>query len=198
MNANIFRHPSYGLVSGIAILLSACAGPTDISSSSARFTAVVSGAITASISGDATVASSTDSALATGGTPGPGTPTMVIGLVGTNVRHAISFVWTGTTIPAGTYPIRAAFPSGATPPTSLFQGSYLVQQSDGDMQFLADSGSVTITSGGSSVIGEFVLFASSYQLWELPTSVQAGSPVHLLGQGTAPVKISGSFDAVRR
>jgi hypothetical protein len=134
---------------------------------------------------------------ATGLTSSQGTDVTVIALISTNGDHAVSFARMGATIPAGTYPIRAVLASGATPPTSFFQGRYVVLQANGDMHFLADSGSVTITSDGSAVKGEFVLFASSYELWERPASIQLGSKAHVLGQGTAPVKITGSFDAVR-
>ena len=119
----------------------------------------------------------------------------VIALMGEG--KTISFTRPGTDLPAGTHKL-GMIGVGAGIPTGGFSAGYAVRLSNGLQLFMADSGSITVAESGSRVAGSFVMYATEYQVLPIPTRDQVGKPITPLETGTAPLTISGTFDAVRR
>ena len=175
------------------IALVACAEPVAVDASSS-FSADIHGATTERISGTAT-ANSGDvwmrESIVQVATPiGPISGVL---LTSTGGGHLISFLRSGTEIPVGTHRV-----AGSIEPSSpVFNGGYTVRRGTDSQMFMTDSGVVTITASGSRVSGSFTLYASNYKVYAPITPDMIGKPLVPLESGRTPVKLTGTFDAVR-
>jgi len=118
-------------------------------------------------------------------------------LAADDLRTTISLIRSGTELPAGTHRI-GRIPLASPPAAPIFTAGYVVRRADGLQLFTADSGSVTITPSGNRLTGSFTIYASRYDVIPQPTREMVGQPITPIASGSAPVTISGTFDAARR
>jgi hypothetical protein len=190
-----------GVVAGMAVALAGCGSSTGVDAPSATFSADVTGAVTASVRGPATSS--------TGAMPAPqiageftapnGMTFAVIAMAGEDGEHTITLSRAGASLATGTFALKPELLRGGTLSTAGYLGVYTRRRSDGLQFYLADSGRVSITSVATRVTGTFELFANAYFLIP-PLQRGATGPVVVtpISRGTAPIHITGSFDAVRR
>jgi hypothetical protein len=186
------------LVAVIATVVMACGEPTSVGERSS-FTADITGARNERLTGTAMASS--------GGSwaresvvqvtfPDIGTFSGIV-LAGSDLKSTISLIRSGTELPAGTHRLgRDSRVEPGTVPT--FTAGYVVREGENLHIFMADSGSLTIAETGARVTGSFTLHVSRYSVMKAPTRDQIGQVITPIGSGTAPLTITGSFNAGRR
>ena len=183
----------------VTSLAAACAEPTSFGGSSSSFAAEIRGARNETLTGSATASGGAswvrESAVSVT-LPGAGTFSGII-LASSDLKSTISMMRSGSELPAGTHRIgRIPNTTPAAPP--MFTGGYVIRDGDRLQFFVADSGTVTIDETGQRVKGSFTLYASHYDVIKRPTRADVGQKITPIASGTAPVTISGTFDAGRR
>jgi hypothetical protein len=178
----------------VLLVSGACSSATGIDLPASGFNATVRGAVTTSLVGSASI-SSPDQGVATGLTLPVGTAGTAILLVDSGHNHFISLVREGG-LSVGTYSLHGHVGPNDGASTPVLYASYAQLQSADMQSFLADSGSVTITSVGNTIRGTFTLFASTFDVWPpLTLPLQVGSIVTPSQHGLSPLQITGSFEA---
>ena len=178
------------------LVLAGCGEAMGPVSSESSFTADVRGAVNERLSGTASASDGASRQFATQFTAPNGTTLSVIALLSSS-GTTISFTREGTALPLGTSTLGSIRVASA-PAVGRFSAAYVVRKSNGLQVSLADSGTITITGAGSRVTGTFVLHASEYQVLPFPTPGIVGQPITPLETGSAPITITGTFDAARR
>jgi hypothetical protein len=187
------------LVATLLTVVVACGEPTSVGNTASSFSADFSGARNERLTGTATASS--------GGSwehetvvqvtlPNVGTVSGIV-LVGSDLKSTISMIRSGTELPVGTYRLGRdlSLPPGSTP---LLTGGYTVHEGDNLRMVLADSGTLTIATTGERVTGSFAFYASRYNVVKVPTRDQIGQQLKPVASGTAPLTITGTFNAGRR
>jgi hypothetical protein len=187
----VLRRPTSVSTLCLVGVLGACGDPTGFGEAS-TFTANLNGSTTGMLTGTASASTAGDwthESVVQVTLPNGGTFSGIV-LAATS-GSAISFIRSGTALPAGTHRLGRVLGSG-------FSAGYVVRRSDGLQLFMADSGTVTIAESGSRVTGSFMLYASAYDVIPMPTPAMVGKPLTVLERGTSPLTISGTFNAGRR
>ena len=187
----------HGFVAAAFIMIaSACSDPVSAGNHSS-FSADVSGARNERVTGSATASGAwARESVISVTLPDAGTFS-TIALAGADLATTISFTRAGTELPAGAHRI-GRIPTTTPSNTPMFTAAYIIRSGDRLQVYLADSGSVTITETGQRVKGSFTLYASDYSVIPVPTRDQVGQRITPISTGSAPVTISGEFDAGRR
>ena len=181
----------------LAMALTACSDPVGPGGNDSSFSAEISGARNERLSGAATASASWARETVISVTlPGAGTFS-TIALAGSDLKTTISFTRAGTELPAGTHRI-GRIPNTTPSNVPMFTSGYVIRDGDRLQVFMADSGSVTIAEAGQRVKGSFTVYLSHYSVMPVPTREQVGQLIKPIASGTAPITITGTFDAGRR
>ena len=186
------------VVAMVSALAMACREPTSVTDTSS-FSAEVTGARNERLTGSAMVSSGSAWAresVVQVTLPNVGTFSGIV-LSGSDLMSTISLIRSGTELPAGTHRI-GRIPTTTPVTTPMFTAGYVIRDGDRLQIFMADSGSLTITETGQRVTGSFAIYANRYDVIKAPTRDQVGQVITPIASGTAPVRVSGTFDAGRR
>jgi hypothetical protein len=185
------------LVALMAAAAMGCAAPMGVPDDASSFSAEISGARNERLAGSAAAGVSWGREVVVQVTlPQAGTFSSIV-LAGSDLRSTISLSRAGSELPVGSHRI-GRIPNTTPGVTPMLTGSYVIREGENLRVFNADSGSVTITESGQRVRGSFTLYASQYAVMKAPTPAQIGQLITPISSGTAPLTITGSFDAGRR
>jgi hypothetical protein len=182
------------LLAGVAM---GCEAPMGVPDDASSFSAEICGARNERLSGSAAASGSWAREVVVQVTlPQAGTFSSIV-LAGSDLRSTISLSRAGSELPVGSHRI-GRIPNTTPGATPMLTGSYVIREGENLRVFSADSGSVTITESDRRVRGSFTLYANQYAVIKVPTPAQVGQLITPISSGTAPLVITGSFDAGRR